>query len=85
MLNADEVDHHGTRPVVGVSVEQRLDGMNVAGVVNETVKFTGLGENGRTAASIKDAGSPRSQGTAKDDGREGLYIQCRLVELLAGP
>ena len=41
----DEVDHHGTRPVGGVRTEQRLDGMNVASVVHQTVEFTDLGEN----------------------------------------
>ena len=45
MLHADEVDHHGTRPVGGVRTEQRLDRMNVASVVYQTVEFTDLGEN----------------------------------------
>ena len=63
MLHAHQIDHHGTRPIRCAGTEERLDGMNVTGVVHQSVELTDLAEdvlngpvNGRRFAKVAGSG-----------------------------
>ena len=45
VLHTDKVHHHGARPITCVRIQQRLDRMDVASIVHQTVEFADLGEN----------------------------------------
>ena len=62
VLHADQIDHHGTRPIRCACTKERLDGMNVAGVVHQAVELADLAEDvlnsridGRSLAEVARA------------------------------
>ena len=66
-----------------MGVEERFDGMNIASVVNDSVKTRVLRENG-LGGFFNRCRFTKVARYGDGGWREGLDIRCCLVELLAG-
>ena len=84
VLNTNDVDHHGTSPVLSTRCEEGFDGMDVSGVVNDTVNCVLAGKDG--LHRFLDGGwhtqvAGRSEGIWSD----GLHVGGRFLKFRTVP
>ena len=76
-LHTDEIDHHGACPVG--RLEQRLDRVNVACVVNQTVQTVARGQN-RVGCAPRVCRNAQVAGHGKGGTSVLLHVQQCLCE-----
>ena len=79
VLHTDEIDHHGACPVGRIGFEQRLDGVNVACVVNQTVQTVARSQN-RVGCVLNVRRNAQVAGHSKGGTSVLLHVRERLCE-----